>query len=191
MKITSMAMLTALLVSLGLILATSPRPARAEGLSAADKAFFDKHTADIVHLEPTRVEDAEFVRVFSLPVYHVKVVIQQGEGTSSTDMVLARSGDKLISVDRPGTDSDMPDFPKMLNPSFKMQNDDGAKELQKALDLLYPIIGSEDQKTEAFSHAGNQWTFIRGKFFDHHMGFIFETDASGKITSAKYSLKLP
>ena len=184
-----MAAACGLIVALALVLGSS-RQARAE-LSSDDQAFFDKHSNDIVRIEPARVTDPAVVKVFAIPFYQVKIVMKMGEGDQTMDMVAARDGEKLVSVSRPSTDADMPDFPRTIKPSFKLKNDAAAKEMQKALDALYPIIGDDDKKAEAFKHTGNTWTFLRGKFFDHHMGFIFETDASGAIKSAKYSLQIP
>jgi len=48
-----------------------------------------------------------------------------------------------------------------------------------------------DKKAVAFHHTGNEWTFVRGKFFDSLMGFVITTDAKGKLTAIKYVLKLP
>lgn len=178
-----------LLLTLGMMLAMS-RPVRGGELSPDEKAFFDKHVSEIVKIEPTRLEDKNLLRVFATPFYNVKIEVKQGEGSETSEAVAARVGDQLVSVSRPSTDADMPDFPKTLNPSFKLKTDTDAKAMQSSLDVLYPIIGDDDKKAETFKHAGNKWTFIRGKFFDHHMGFIFETDASGAIKSAKYSLQI-
>ena len=191
MRFTLPARSKVMLMGFATLLATANWPVTAQSLTPDEQAFFDKHTSDIVHLEPMRVGDAAFVRVFAMPVYRVKVVIQMGDGTSSQDMVLARSGEKLVCVSRPGSDADMPDFPKMLTPSFKLRTDDDAKGMQSAMDVIYPLITDDEKKAVAIQHTGNRWTFIRGKFFDHHMGFILETDADGTIKSAKYSLQLP
>lgn len=179
------------LIGLGLILVLS-RAAGAQSLSPEDQAFFDKHSSDVIRLEPTRLSDPTFVRVFSIPVFHVKLIIKLGDGgDESMETIVARSGDKLVSVGRPSSDADMPDFPKMLNPAFKLKSDSDAKDMQAAMDVVYPIIGDDDKKAATVRHSGTQWTFIRGKFFNNFLGFVFETDANGTITSAKFSLKIP
>lgn len=180
-----------LLIVLGMMLLL-PKAAGAQSLSPEDQAFFDKHSTDVVRLETTRLNDATFVRVFSMPFFHVKIIIKQGDGgDESMETIVARSGDKLVSVGRPGTDTDMPDFPKMVSPSFKLKSDADAKDMQAALDVAYPIIGDDDKKAATFRHSGTQWTFVRGKFFNNYLGFVFDTDANGTITSAKFSLKIP
>jgi hypothetical protein len=79
----------------------------------------------------------------------------------------------------------------MLHPDFRLRTAADATTLQQALDVAYPIVMDRDKKTKTFRHAGHQWIFVRGEFFDSKSGYIFETDASGAITSVKYQLKLP
>lgn len=107
------------------------------------------------------------------------------------ELIAMKLGSKLVSASTPGTDKELPDFPKMLSPDFRLKSDADGKALQSALDALYPIIGDDDKKAEKFTHSGNHWTFVRGKFFEKNMGFEFTTDGEGKITAAKYVLKLP
>jgi hypothetical protein len=78
----------------------------------------------------------------------------------------------------------------MFRPGFTLTNDDVAETLQRALDIVYPLNG-QDKRLETFRHKGNEWTFVRGKFFDSMMGFVLTTDATGAVTGVKYVLKLP
>jgi hypothetical protein len=170
----------------------SPAFTRADGLSADEQAFFDKHSSDVVSVTPTKLDQPAFVKVFSTPFYAVKVAIKQPDGDMTNDLVVARVDDKLVSVSRPGSDTDLPDFVKMLNPSFKLKTDADAATMERALDLAYPIIGSDDdKKSEAVVHTGNQWMFVRGLFFKDKLGFIVQTDGDGTITLVKFALKLP
>lgn len=166
---------------------------RADGLPADEQAFFDKQISNVIQIQPTRVNDASFLKVFSAPFYKVKITIKQGDGGMQTqDLVVARADDKLVSVDRPGTDGDLPAFAKMLNADFKLKTDDDAKALQDALDAIYPIVMDNDKKLEAVKHNGNQWTFVRGAFIGNKvLGFIFEVDPSGAVKSVKFSLQIP
>ena len=109
-------------------------------------------------------------------------------GTGSQDQIVARVGDKIVAVTRPGTDGDAPVVMKLINPEFKLATDADAKTLQTALDAAFPIMMDDDKKLASFSHAKSDWTFIRGKFFEKKLGFIFTTDDKGKIVSVKFSL---
>ncbi len=56
--------------------------------------------------------------------------------------------------------------------------------------LVFPIFGP-DAGARAIRHSGNDWTFVRGQFFDNAMGFVLTTDATGRITAVRWALKLP
>ena len=163
----------------------------AADLSPADKAFFDQHISDIIKIQPTQLDSDAVKKVFAVPFYSVNITIKEGDSTENQDLVVVRSGTSLISASRPSSDADLPEFPKMINPAFKLKTDDDAGVMQAALDAAYPIVGDDDKKAEKFTHNGHEWRFIRGKFFDKEMGYLLTTDDSGAITSAKFMLKLP
>jgi opacity protein-like surface antigen len=169
--------------------------AQGAALSQEERAFFDKNISKIVQVEPSRLSDSSLERVFQAPFYKVTITINQGEsGTQTMDLTVARVGQELVDVSLPGTNQDLPQFKKMLKPDFKLKTDKDAKDLQAALDILYPIsssFGGEDAKAKAIKHSGKQWTFVRGVFFKKNKGFSFTTDANGTITDVKYSLELP
>ena len=180
-----------LAIALSTMLSALPVLLSASDLTPDEQAFFDHHRSDIMRLETQRLDDPAMVKVFSSPFYAVKVVLKLADGEQSSDLVVARIGDNLVSVVRPSTDGDLPDLQKMLNPDFRLRTAADATTLQQALDAAYPILMEGDRKTKTFRHAGNTWIFVRGEFFDSKSGYVFETDASGAITSVKYQLKLP
>jgi hypothetical protein len=163
----------------------------AQDLTGSERTFFDSHIAEFVQIIPKRMMDPAVKRVFSAPLYDVQVVLKEGDGESRSSLILARIGDRLVNVTRPGSDADMPDFMKMLNPEFRLHGVESAALFQQALDVAYPIIGSGDQKAKTFMQEGNRWIFVRGLFFKDRLGFIVETDGSGRIKSMKFVLKLP
>ena len=161
-------------------------------LPADDKAFFEKHFSDVVKIDPVRVSDPAVIKVFATPFYTLNVSIDDGQGgTNQSSVVVARQDDRLVSVSRPGTDGDHPEILQMLRPDFRLKNDSDARVFQAALDAVYPIIGNSDQKAKGFKHAGPQWKFVRGDFFEAKMGFLVTTDKSGAVTSVTYVMKLP
>ena len=176
-------------------LTSAPVPSRADSLSPDERAFFDKHLSKVVQVEPTKLHAAALDRVFHATFYKVTVTINEGGGGSqSMDLTVARAGDDLEAVSKPSTTEDLPHLKEMLNPKFKLHTQQDAKAVQDALDVLYPIskgFGDKDLKAKAIKHSGNEWTFVRGEFFQKHAGFVFTTDASGAIQSVKYSLELP
>jgi hypothetical protein len=174
-----------------LVLSSFSVASAAQTLSSADQSFIDKHLSDVLTTKTSRISDAAVTKVFSSPFFKIDVVLKQGGDSSQTmSAIVAKDGDHLVTVDAPGTDSDLPALQKMFAPSFKLKTDADATALQNALNILYPPFGDEDKKAVKFTHTGTTWTFIRGKFFQDNKGFQFQTDSSGAITSAKYALKL-
>jgi len=134
-------------------------------LSQEEQAFFQKHLPDVVRVEPKRLNDHAVVSVFAAPIYDFTVAIKMGDGGTSTQhVVVARVEDEFVPLSRPGQDGDYPGIQKMFRPGFKLINEDVAETFQRALDIVFPLSGQE-KRAETFSHKGNEWTFVRGKFF--------------------------
>ena len=158
---------------------------------ADEQAFLDKHMSEVVAITPKRLNDPAVVKTFSAPVYELNIVMNMGDGGSSSQkQIAAKVDDKLVPVSRPGSDGDCPQIAKMINPAFTLKTDDDAKTLQTALDVLFPPVTDDDKKAVAFSHSGSNWMFYRGTFFANKLGFVFTTDGSGKVTAVKFALKL-
>ena len=168
-----------------------PAMAPAGDLSPDDKAFLDKNISSIVRIDYTLMDDPAITKVFGAHFFRVKIIIKEELGEQTQELVVMRAGEKLANVSAPGSDGDLPELVKMFKAGFALKTDADAKLLQQALDILYPPFTDEDKKLVAFVHAGNQWTFVRGKFFDGKKGYVFTTDAAGAITRAKFVLKMP
>jgi hypothetical protein len=181
--------LTFLTVTLGLLAA----PAQGRALSPDEQAFLREHLSEVVKVEPDRLADDAVVRVFATPIYRITVVVKEGDGaTSTSSAIAARRGNELVAVSRPSTDGDYPEIQRMFRRDFKLTSEAAAETLQKALDVVYPILGGSDKAARGFRRDGKQqWTFVRGEFFDKQMGFVLTTDGSGSITAVRYVLKLP
>ena len=158
---------------------------------ADEQAFLDKHMSEVVAIKPKRLSDPAIAAAISAPAYELTITVNSGDGgTSEQKQIAVRMDDKLIPVSRPGTDGDFPAIQKMVNPSFKLRTDADAKQMQTALDALFPPVTDDEKKAIAFAHVGKDWQFYRGAFFGNKMGFVFATDGQGKVTSVKFALKL-
>lgn len=177
-------------VCAGLVLVGSATGSFGQALSSDEQSFFDKHLGDVIKVEPRRVTDDAVVKVFASPFYDVKLTIHDGDSTQTQDVIVTRIGDRLVTATRPGSDADLSDFPKTINPNFKLKTDDDAKAVQAALDAISPI-GPGDKAAEKFRHTGNQWVFVRGTFFKDEMAYVLTTDDSGTVTAARFTLKAP
>jgi hypothetical protein len=178
--------------SLGVALMLLASAASAQSLPPEEQAFIDKHLGSIVNISTVRLTQPVVTQVFSAPLYLIEVTVNSGDGGSTGGhTIAARVDDKLVAVSRPGTDSDFPLLLKMLGGDFRLVSDSDAQRLQDALDIMFPVFDRSDKESVAFRRAGNQWTFVRGTFFDDKMGFVFTTDPQGKVTAVKYRLRLP
>lgn len=172
------------------LLAAAGIVARAQAPSDDDKAFFQKQIGTLVKLDPHPIAAAaEIAKVFSGSFFNVDVTVAD----NTNKVVAVRSGDDLVQVPIPSTTADMPELFKLVKPGFKLAGDDDGKAFEAALDAIYPIdttFGKDDLNAEAVKHNGNEWNFVRGKFFDHFKGFVVTTKDDGSITGIKYSLEI-
>ncbi len=163
----------------------------AQTLTPEERTFFDQHISKIVEIQPKRMVDPAVVKVFAVPFYDVAVTIHEAEGTSGTNVILTRTSSGLAFVGRPSGDEDLPDFPKMLNPAFRLATPADVQTMQQALDAVYPIVGLDSERKAATSrHVGDEWIFVRGTAFDTKVGFVFKTDAKGAITGVRFSVNI-
>ncbi len=180
-----------LTLAVSALLSALPMVSSAGDLTPDEQAFFNRHTSDLVRFETQRLDDPVMQEVFAAPVYQVKIFIGGDDSGPTTSLVVARVGDKLVSVNVPSSDADMPGLLAMLKPGLKLSTTAEASMVQQALDTICPILMSSDKKLKGFSHQGTTWHFVRGEFFESKSGFVFETDAEGKVTAVKYLLRLP
>lgn len=152
--------------------------------AADDQKFFEDHLKDLVKLKLQPLDAPAVAKVLSGNVYKVRITISQ----YLIDSVLARVGDKAADLSEPSSNSKMPEFAKVVKPSFKLKTDADAKTLQGVFDSLYPVDGAD--RLDVIRHQGDVWTFIDGKFFDHFKGFVVTTDDKGTITEVKRSLEI-
>lgn len=173
------------------LLFSAPVLSPASEITPEEKTFFDQQTSQMVRFETERLDDLALDKCFAVPFYKVKVVLQISDNQPMTTLTLARVDDKLVSMEKPGTDTELPDFLKMLSPDFKLRNDADARAMHQALNKLFPPFMSSEEKLLGFKRAGNNWHFIRGEFFESKSGYVFETGPGGAIKAVKYQLRLP
>ncbi len=173
-----------------LVLAFGATGVTAQRATPEELAFIRTHMDQIVQLQPERLTDAAVTSVFAPPIYRVKIIINDPNGNPTTSVIVARSGNAIVPVSMPGEERDCPEIHKLLKPTFKLNGDAAAATVQSALDVVFSVMGPETEG-RAIRHKGNEWTFVRGKFFDNGMGFVMTTDATGRITSVRWSLKIP
>jgi hypothetical protein len=180
-----------LAITLAAVLSVSPLVSSAADLTPDEQEFINQHTSDLVKFETQRLDDEVMQEVFSAPFYSVKITLGGEDSGGMTTLIVARVGDKLVNVTKPGTDAELPDFVQMLKPELRLRSTGDATMVQKALDTIFPPFMESERKLITFKHTGTTWIFVRGEFFESKSGYVFETDADGAIQSVKYMLRLP
>jgi len=144
-----------------------------------------------IEIKSTKLESSALKKVSGATFYKVTVKIKEGDGSSTSKMLLVRKGDKFVDLETTFTSKDMPGFKGLISKSFKLKTEADAKVFEEALDSLYPLskFGSS-KKAKAIKKTPAGWAFIRGTFFKDLKGFEVATDANGTVQSIGYNLKI-
>jgi hypothetical protein len=88
------------------------------------------------------------------------------------------------------TDMDLPQLLSIVKKDFLLKDEAAAKLFEAALNTLYPV---DENEKAAVKHIkkGNQWIFLRNKFFDDHTAVIATVSANGTITKLQVILGYP
>lgn len=78
----------------------------------------------------------------------------------------------------------------LVKDNFFLKTEKDVLIFEGAMDKLYPITDPEDLEFKKHMKSGNDWYFIRGKFFDSKKGLKVTIDKNGKITGIVYDLEL-
>ena len=189
-SITTSLLITTLLASFPQVMAAPLTPKEKDTLH---QAVMKKEKATI-ETDATRREDDALTSVFSPTFYDVTILQHSTTHTQEKNALLISLDGQMIELKHPTTNEHLPNLQRILKQDFHLKTAQDALILEEALDILYPIstsFGSDDLDKKAIQQKGNQWFFIRGAFFDNLAGFVFTTDASGKVTDVSYSLGIP
>ena len=109
-------------------------------------------------------------------------------------LTLAKIDQKYIYLERPTTNQPLPDLQRLIKKDFQIKTRDDAHIIETVLDILYPITNRyayDSFKGKTIRQKGNQWLFIRDRYFRDLKGFIFETDDDGNILAVSFSPNIP
>lgn len=142
----------------------------------------------------TKLDSPALKKVTDAAIYDVKVTVKGPDSSSTTSTIrMMKGAGGIVALKSPTTNESTPWLMDLIKKDFKLKTNEDAKTVEDALDVLYPIsdsFGGKDLKAKAIKREDGQVTFIRGEFFDHLKGFIFEIDEKGTISKVHYSLKL-
>jgi hypothetical protein len=97
------------------------------------------------------------------------------------------NGTVLTQFEGLSEDKELPVLFSLLKKDFLIKDEAGAKLFEAALNELYPV--KEDEKA-GLRHMkkGNQWIFIRGKFFDDYTAVIITASTAGNVSKIEVKL---
>ncbi len=142
------------------------------------------------------LQDKVLETVFTAQFYRLAIRKRQtGDNTNTKEgITLAKVDQEYIYLEQPTTDQPVPDLQRLIKKSFQIKTLDDARMIETALDILYPTTSRYTYgslRGNTIRQQGNQWFFIRDRFFSDLEGFIFKTNDDGNILSVSYSLNLP
>lgn len=127
-------------------------------------------------------------KVFSGKFFIVspKFGFPDGEGYCSDYFFNVNAGIVLVN-EKFSTDMELPVLLSLVKKGFLLKDESAAKLFEAALNTLYPV---DEKEIAGVRHMkkGNQWIFLRDKFFDDQIGVIATINASGTITKLEVIL---
>ncbi|MBW2593479.1 MAG: hypothetical protein JRE58_10875 [Deltaproteobacteria bacterium] len=160
----------------------------ARELSQEEKTSIQNVIHKMIKIDASRIDSPAMGKVFASTFYNVKLTRALSSGSLGMGkLLLAKVGNNLIEPEGTQTGRSMPNLRSAIRQDFRLNSRKDAELLQQALDSVYKITSSSDVKAKAIIHKGDEWIFVRGKFFKKKKGFIFKV-AGGVITEIHYSL---
>lgn len=165
-----------------MILSFSILKTAAQELSDSENSLIDNYLKSNIASEKEKIVSDTLEKVISGPVFKIKGGFSEENGTSyCVEYRFIIKEGNLISF---STDN----FLSVLRSDFSIKSAADAKIFETALDKLYPISWSNEDKKEKLK-IDNKWYFVRGTFFDSKSAYIVTLDPNGKITEISYSME--
>jgi len=158
-----------------------------QGSSAKDDLTVENYLKSRTIVEKQKLPSDTLAKVFNGTFYIGKTGFSSNEGENwcSSSIIVMNAG-KLIEFDS-RNDSILP-LLSLVRKDFIVKGVNEAKIIETCLRLLYPPGEFSDEKTEIIKN-GNNWYFIRGKFFDSKSGYIVSLDKNLRISNIAYSME--
>jgi hypothetical protein len=159
---------------------------KGQGSSGKDDLTVDNYLKAGIKIEKEKIVSDTLSKVFNGTFYKCKTGFSSSEGvTWCSGSLLVMNAGKLIEFDS-RTDSILP-LLSLVRKEFIVKGVNEAKIIETCLRLLYPPSEFSDEKPERIK-MGNNWYFIRGKFFDSKSGYIVSLDKNLRISNIAYSM---
>lgn len=158
--------------------------------SQDDKAIKDFLLKTLNH-EVEVVAPEAVSKVFVGKFYKVSPGFDFPDGSGyCTDYSFNVNAGVIVVNEKFSTDMDVPQLLSIVKKGFLLKDEASAKLFEAALNTLYPV---DEDEVAALKHMkkGNQWIFLRDKFFDDRTAVIATVSANGTITKLQVILGYP
>ncbi len=176
-----------ILISIMFLLVTS----YPQDLTQSEEGLIREEICRRIKIDVKPIDTQTLGKIFYGTFYQIKLGKEDPDGSIlwMGNLMLIRVDDHFVIPKDIGANKSMPSLKSLLKKDLRLKNMNDAQMIQDALDSIYKISSFSDKNVKGIKQKGDEWIFIRGKFFDTYKGFIFETK-DGVIVEVKYSLDI-
>jgi hypothetical protein len=138
------------------------------------------------------IKNASVAKCFSGSIYQTEVntKMDQPYACYIYNTFYVMKDEDLIEIAWPKNHEKMSNLQSIVNPEFRLKTKEDGEHLINAMKVLFETAYDEDEVEPHFVQNGSTWSMITGNFFENFEGFIFETNADGKITKISRTLDI-
>jgi hypothetical protein len=162
-----------------------------QDLTQSEEGLIRKEICRWIKIDAKPIDTPILGKIFYGTFYEIKLSREDPDGSifGMGKLMLVRVDDHFVIPENIATNKSMPSLKSLLKKDLRFKNMKDAQMIQDALDNIYKISSISDKNAKGIKQKGDEWIFIRGKFFDKYKGFIFKTK-DGVIVEVKYSLHI-
>jgi len=162
-----------------------------QDLTQSEEGLIREAICRMIKIDAKPIDTQTLEKIFHGTFYQIKLSREEPDGSKygMGNLMLVRVDDHFVIPEDTATNKSMPILKSLLKKDLRFKNMKDAQMIQDALDSIYKIKSISDKNAKEIKQKGDEWVFIRGKFFDNHKGFIFKT-TDGVIVEVKYSLRI-
>jgi hypothetical protein len=178
-------------ISIYLALLIVPVCLTAQTVSSQDEKVINDFLKKTLNQEIEVVAPDAVSKVFVGKFYKVNPGFDFPDGSGyCTDYSFNVNAGVIVVNEKLSTDMDLPQLLSIVKKGFLLKDEATAKLFEAALNTLYPV---DEDEVAALKHMkkGNQWIFLRDKFFDNRTAVIATVSANGTITKLEVILGYP
>ncbi len=161
----------------------------AESIVSQIEAIMEKEFAYEVAVSP--ITSQWLAKISRASWYSCEISIsEEYDGMSSTswyELLAFALEDDIHMFEEPAQLLTSPAFVASIQPGFLLTDDASAELFELALDQ----VSDFSRKEKARFERNGSWVFIRSEFFDDGIGFIVDTDDTGRITTITQHYDIP